>query len=114
MKVIVTDKLHELGIPAHIKGYYYLREAIILSINNQSMIYGVIKKLYPTIAKQFETTSGCVERSIRHAIEIAWERGDVDVLNSHFGYTVNNEKGKPTNSEFIAMISGKLKVKYNL
>ena len=98
------------GIPAHIKGYQYLREAIILSIHDTEMMNSVTKVLYPTVAKRFSTTSSRVERAIRHAIEVAWDRGDVDVLSSYFGYTIQNSRGKPTNSEFIAMISDKLQL----
>lgn len=96
--------------PAHIKGYQYLREAIILAVNDDEIMNSVTKLLYPTVAKTFKTTPSRVERAIRHAIEVAWDRGDVDVLNSYFGYTIQNSRGKPTNSEFIAMISDKLKL----
>ena len=99
-----------VGIPAHIKGYQYLREAIILAVNDDEIMNSVTKLLYPTVAKTFKTTPSRVERAIRHAIEVAWDRGDVDVLNSYFGYTIQNSRGKPTNSEFIAMISDKLKL----
>lgn len=99
------------GVPAHIKGYQYLREAIILSINDSEMMNSVTKLLYPTVAKTFKTTPSRVERAIRHAIEVAWDRGDVDVLSSYFGYTIQNSRGKPTNSEFIAMISDKLRLR---
>lgn len=112
MEVIVTDIIHQIGVPAHIKGYHYLREAIMLSIYDSEMLESVTKVLYPTVAKKFSTTSSRVERAIRHAIEIAWDRGDVDTLNSFFGYTVNTGKGKPTNSEFIALITDKLKLKF--
>lgn len=112
MDIIVTDIIHQIGVPAHIKGYHYLREAILLSINDSEMLESVTKVLYPTVAKNFSTTSSRVERAIRHAIEIAWDRGDIDILNSFFGYTVNTGKGKPTNSEFIALITDKLKLKY--
>ena len=97
-------------MPAHIKGYQYLREAIILAVNDDEIMNSVTKLLYPTVAKTFKTTPSRVERAIRHAIEVAWDRGDVDVLNSYFGYTIQNDRGKPTNSEFIAMISDKLKL----
>ena len=107
----ITKMLHELGIPAHIKGYQYLREAIILSVNDSEMMNSVTKLLYPTVAKTFKTTPSRVERAIRHAIEVAWDRGDVDVLSSYFGYTIQNTRGKPTNSEFIAMISDKLRLR---
>ena len=108
LEVLVTQIIHQIGVPAHIKGYYYLRDAIILCIGNSDMLNSVTKLLYPTVAKNFNTTSSRVERAIRHAIEVAWDRGDVDTLNSYFGYTVHNGRGKPTNSEFIAMIADKL------
>lgn len=111
LEVMVTDIIHQIGVPAHIKGYHYLRESIMLSIKNDDIINSVTKLLYPTVAKKFSTTSSRVERAIRHAIEVAWDRGDIDVLNSFFGYTINNSRGKPTNSEFIAMISDKLRLK---
>ena len=101
----VTNLLHEIGIPAHIKGYQYLREAIILTINDMDAINAVTKVLYPEVAKKFSTTPSRVERAIRHAIEVAWDRGDVETLQKFFGYTVSGIKGKPTNSEFIAMIA---------
>lgn len=115
LEVVVSDIMHQIGVPAHIKGYQYLREAIILSINDSEMMNSVTKVLYPTVAKTFSTTSSRVERAIRHAIEVAWDRGDVDVLSSYFGYTIQNSRGKPTNSEFIAMISDKLRlsIKYH-
>lgn len=106
----VTEILHEIGVPAHIKGYHYLRDSIIMSIEQPEIINAVTKQLYPSVAKKYETTSSRVERAIRHAIEVAWDRGDVDVLNSYFGYTIHNDRGKPTNSEFIAMISDKLRL----
>ncbi len=112
LEVVVSDIMHQIGVPAHIKGYQYLREAIILSINDSEMMNSVTKVLYPTVAKTFSTTSSRVERAIRHAIEVAWDRGDVDVLSSYFGYTIQNSRGKPTNSEFIAMISDKLRLRY--
>ena len=105
LESVVTDIIHEIGVPAHIKGYQYLREAIILTINDMEMINAVTKVLYPTVAKKFDTTPSRVERAIRHAIEVAWDRGDIEVLQKFFGYTVSNIKGKPTNSEFIAMIA---------
>ncbi len=101
----VTDIIHEIGVPAHIKGYQYLREAIILTINDMEVINAVTKVLYPAVAKKFNTTASRVERAIRHAIEVAWDRGDIETLQKFFGYTVSNIKGKPTNSEFIAMIA---------
>ncbi len=110
LDVVVSRIMHQIGVPAHIRGYQYLREAIILSVNNSEMISSVTKILYPTVAKTFKTTPSRVERAIRHAIEVAWDRGDVDVLSSYFGYTIQNERGKPTNSEFIAMISDNLKL----
>lgn len=112
MEVIITDIIHQIGVPAHIKGYHYLREAIMLSVYDSEMLESVTKVLYPTVAKKFGTTSSRVERAIRHAIEIAWDRGDLDTLNSFFGYTVNTGKGKPTNSEFIALITDKLRLKF--
>ncbi len=105
LESMVTDIIHEIGVPAHIKGYQYLREAIILTIKDMDMINAVTKALYPAVAKRFDTTSSRVERAIRHAIEVAWDRGDIETLQRFFGYTVSNIKGKPTNSEFIAMIA---------
>ncbi len=110
LEVTVSEIMHRIGVPAHIKGYQYLREAIILAVNDDEIMNSVTKLLYPTVAKTFKTTPARVERAIRHAIEVAWDRGDVDVLNSYFGYTIQNSRGKPTNSEFIAMISDKLKL----
>ena len=107
----VTDIIHEIGVPAHIKGYQYLREAIILTINDMDMINAVTKTLYPTVAAAFSTSPSRVERAIRHAIEVAWDRGDIEVLQKFFGYTVSGIKGKPTNSEFIAMIADHLSLK---
>lgn len=112
MEVVVTEVIHQLGVPAHIKGYHYLREAILASLDDSELLESVTKMLYPTVAKKFETTSSRVERAIRHAIEIAWDRGNLDTLNSFFGYTVNTCKGKPTNSEFIALITDKLRLQY--
>lgn len=111
LEVVVSQIMHQIGVPAHIRGYQYLREAIILSIRNNEMISSVTKILYPTVAKTFKTTPSRVERAIRHAIEVAWDRGDVDVLSSYFGYTIQGDRGKPTNSEFIAMISDNLKLR---
>ncbi|MEF9852698.1 MAG: sporulation transcription factor Spo0A [Hydrogenoanaerobacterium sp.] len=108
IEMMVTDIIHQIGVPAHIKGYHYLRESIMLCIEDVDIINSVTKQLYPTVAKRFNTTSSRVERAIRHAIEVAWDRGDVDTLNSYFGYTIHNQRGKPTNSEFIALISDKL------
>ena len=110
LEVMVTEILHQIGVPAHIKGYHYLRDGIVLAVKDQKMINSVTKLLYPTIAKVNGTPSSRVERAIRHAIEVAWDRGDVDVLNSYFGYTIRNNRGKPTNSEFIAMIADNLKL----
>lgn len=110
LEVMVTEIIHQIGVPAHIKGYHYLRNAIIMSIEDPEMINAVTKRLYPSIAKQFKTTSSRVERAIRHAIEVAWDRGDVDTLNSYFGYTIHSLRGKPTNSEFIAMISDRVRL----
>ena len=111
LEVIVTDIIHQIGVPAHIKGYHYLRDAIILSVNNSEIINAVTKQLYPSVAKKYQTTSSRVERAIRHAIEVAWDRGDVDTLNSYFGYTIHTSRGKPTNSEFIAMIADKMRLR---
>lgn len=111
LEEIVTDIIHEIGVPAHIKGYQYLREAIILTIKDMDMINAVTKVLYPEVAKHFGTTPSRVERAIRHAIEVAWDRGDVETLQKFFGYTVSGIKGKPTNSEFIAMIADNLSLK---
>ena len=111
LELMITEIIHQIGVPAHIKGYSYLREAIILSVKNKEAINSVTKLLYPTVAKQFSTTSSRVERAIRHAIEVAWDRGDLDVLNAYFGYTINNDRGKPTNSEFIAMIADKIRLR---
>ncbi|MDR0917033.1 MAG: sporulation transcription factor Spo0A [Oscillospiraceae bacterium] len=105
---LVTDVIHEIGVPAHIKGYAYVREAIVLAVNDPDIINSVTKVLYPTVAKRFATTPSRVERAIRHAIEVAWDRGDLETLQKFFGYTVSNIKGKPTNSEFIAMIADRL------
>lgn len=110
VEVTVTEILHQIGVPAHIKGYQYLRESIIMSINTPEVINAVTKQLYPAVAQKYSTTSSRVERAIRHAIEVAWDRGDVEILNSYFGYTIHTGRGKPTNSEFIAMISDKLRL----
>lgn len=111
LTVTITEILHQIGVPAHIKGYRYVREAIKLTVENPEMLNSVTKILYPTVAKNFKSTSSRVERAIRHGIETAWDRGDVDVLNSYFGYTIQNERGKPTNSEFIAMIADDIRLK---
>ena len=107
---MVTGIIHEIGVPAHIKGYQYLREAIIIAVNDMDVINAITKVLYPQVAKTFGTTPSRVERAIRHAIEVAWDRGDLDTLQRFFGYTVSNTKGKPTNSEFIALIADKLQL----
>ena len=110
LEIQVTEVLHQIGVPAHIKGYHYLRDSIIMAIETPDIINAVTKQLYPNVAKLYETTASRVERAIRHAIEVAWDRGDVDILNSYFGYTIHNTRGKPTNSEFIAMISDRLRL----
>jgi len=107
---LVTGIIHEIGVPAHIKGYQYLREAIIIAVNDMDVINAITKVLYPQVAKTFQTTPSRVERAIRHAIEVAWDRGDLDTLQRFFGYTVSNTKGKPTNSEFIALIADRLQL----
>ncbi len=107
----VTAVIHRIGVPAHIKGYQYLRTAIMMTIEDNDLINSVTKILYPTVAKKYQTTSSRVERAIRHAIEVAWDRGDLETLNAYFGYTIQNERGKPTNSEFIAMIADNLRLK---
>jgi len=106
----ITNIIHEIGVPAHIKGYLYLREAISMVVENIEMLSAVTKELYPSIAKKFNTTPSRVERAIRHAIEVAWNRGKIDTINNLFGYTIHNDKGKPTNSEFIAMVADKLRL----
>lgn len=108
----ITDMIHEIGIPAHIKGYHYLRDAIIMAVEDMDVLNAVTKVLYPTVAKRHQTTSSRVERAIRHAIEVAWSRGKLDTLDALFGYTVSNGKGKPTNSEFIALIADTLRLEY--
>ena len=108
----VTNMLHEIGIPAHIKGYHYLRDAIMMAVNDMDVLNAITKILYPTVAKKYRTTSSRVERAIRHAIEVAWSRGKMDTLNELFGYTVNGGKGKPTNSEFVALIADKIRLDY--
>ena len=112
IEYVVTEIIHQIGIPAHIKGYHYLRTAILLSVDDNEMINCVTKLLYPTVAKKYSTTSSRVERAIRHAIEIAWDRGDVEILNGFFGYTIHTSRGKPTNSEFIALIADKLRLQF--
>ncbi|MFI3249773.1 MAG: sporulation transcription factor Spo0A, partial [Eubacteriales bacterium] len=106
----VTGIIHEIGVPAHIKGYQYLREAIMVAVQDMEVINAVTKVLYPEVAKRYHTTASRVERAIRHAIEVAWDRGDLETLQKYFGYTVSNVKGKPTNSEFIAMIADRLRL----
>ncbi len=108
----VTDMIHEIGVPAHIKGYQYLREAIMMSVQDVEMLGSITKVLYPTIAKKYQTTPSRVERAIRHAIEVAWSRGRMETLDALFGYTINTGKGKPTNSEFIALIADKIRLQY--
>lgn len=108
----VTDMIHEIGVPAHIKGYQYLREAIMMSVEDVEMLGSITKILYPTIAGKYQTTPSRVERAIRHAIEVAWSRGKMETLDALFGYTINTGKGKPTNSEFIALIADKIRLQY--
>lgn len=112
LEIIVTDIIHRLGVPAHIKGYHYLRTAILEAVINRNLMDCVTKMLYPSVAQKYDTTSSRVERAIRHAIEIAWNRGNTEVLNSFFGYTVDTYRGKPTNSEFIALVTDKLRLQY--
>ncbi len=114
LEMRVTGIIHDIGVPAHIKGYQYLREAIIMTVNDMDIINAITKVLYPTVAKRYKTTSSRVERAIRHAIEVAWDRGDVEVLNGFFGYTVSNIKGKPTNSEFISMIADRIRLEQKI
>lgn len=114
METQVTKIIHQIGVPAHIKGYQYLRTAILMTIADNDIINSVTKVLYPSVAKKYSTTTSRVERAIRHAIEVAWDRGDIDTLNSYFGYTIQNNRGKPTNSEFIAMIADSLRLKFKL
>ena len=114
METQVTRIIHQIGVPAHIKGYQYLRTAILMTISDNDVINSVTKVLYPSVAKKYQTTTSRVERAIRHAIEVAWDRGDVDTLNSYFGYTIQNSRGKPTNSEYIAMIADNMRLKYKI
>lgn len=114
LEELVTSIIHEVGVPAHIKGYQYVREAIMITVENMEVINSVTKVLYPEVAKRFHTTPSRVERAIRHAIEVAWDRGDLETLQRFFGYTVSNTKGKPTNSEFIAMISDRIRLKLKI
>lgn len=110
----VTNIIHEIGVPAHIKGYQYLREAIMMSVTDVEMLNSITKILYPSIAKKFQTTPSRVERAIRHAIEVAWSRGKMDTIDELFGYTIHNGKGKPTNSEFVALIADKIRLEYKM
>ena len=110
LEITVSEIMHQIGVPAHIKGYQYLRSSIVLAVESPEVMTSVTKVLYPTVAKEFSTTASRVERAIRHAIEVAWDRGDIDVLSSYFGYTIQTSRGKPTNSEFIAMISDKIRL----
>ncbi len=110
LNMLVTQMIHEIGVPAHIKGYLYLRTAIIMAVENMDVLNAVTKQLYPDIAKEYGTTDTRVERAIRHAIEVAWERGNIDVINDLFGYTIQADKGKPTNSEFIALMSDRIRL----
>ena len=112
LELDVTNIIHEIGVPAHIKGYQYLRDAIIMSVEDMEMLNSITKILYPTIAKRHQTTPSRVERAIRHAIEVAWSRGKMDTIDELFGYTVSTGKGKPTNSEFIALIADKIRLEY--
>ena len=114
LETLVTQNLHELGVPAHIKGYHYIRRAIMMVVENMDMLNFITKQLYPEIAKSYSTTSSRVERAIRHAIEVAWVRGKPETMNNVFGYTIHTGKGKPTNSEFIAMIADNLRLKYKM
>ena len=111
LETLVTEVIHEIGVPAHIKGYQYIREAIMLTVRDMDLINAVTKALYPMVAKRYNTTPSRVERAIRHAIEVAWDRGDIEVLQKYFGYTVSNIKGKPTNSEFVALIADRLQLR---
>lgn len=110
LDIAVTNIIHEMGVPAHIKGYHYLRDAILMVINEINLLGAVTKELYPMIAQKYNTTPSRVERAIRHAIELAWDRGNVEMMTKFFGYTINLERGKPTNSEFIAMVADKLRI----
>lgn len=110
----VTNIIHEIGVPAHIKGYQYLRDAIMMSVDDGEMLNSITKMLYPSIAKKHKTTPSRVERAIRHAIEVAWSRGKMDTIDALFGYTVSNGKGKPTNSEFVALIADKIRLEYKM
>lgn len=110
-EIMVTDVIQKLGIPAHIKGYHYLRTAILSAIENRHLMECITKELYPCVAKKYDTTSSRVERAMRHAIEIAWDRGNTEIMNSFFGYTIDSYRGRPTNSEFIALVTDKIRLK---
>ena len=112
LEIKVTEVIHQIGVPAHIKGYQYLRDAIMMAVHDMEAVGSITKILYPSIAKQYHTTSSRVERAIRHAIEVAWSRGRMETLDALFGYTINTGKGKPTNSEFIALIADKIRLQY--
>ena len=112
LEIVVTNMIHDVGVPAHIKGYTYLRDSILMVINNMEVLNSITKELYPTIAQMHKTTSSRVERAIRHAIEVAWSRGKMDIIDELFGYTVSAGKGKPTNSEFIALIADKIRLEH--
>ncbi len=112
LETLVTKIIHQIGVPAHIKGYQYLRTAIIMTMHDTELINSITKQLYPGVAKKYGTTASRVERAIRHAIEVAWDRGDVDTINSYFGYTVQSARGKPTNSEFIALVADNLRLRF--
>ena len=114
LEIVISDIMRQIGVPAHIKGYQYLRDAIMMSVDDSEMLNSITKILYPSIAKQHKTTASRVERAIRHAIEVAWDRGDLETLQKFFGYTVSNIKGKPTNSEFIAMIADKIRLEMKI
>ena len=114
LEMRVTEIIHQIGVPAHIKGYQYLRDAIVMSVNDMEMLNSITKILYPTIAKKYQTTSSRVERAIRHAIEVAWSRGKMDTIDEMFGYTIHNGKGKPTNSEFIALITDRIRLEHKM
>ena len=110
LEMYITDIIHQIGVPAHIKGYHYLRDSIMMAVNDMDILNSITKQLYPSIAKIHKTTSSRVERAIRHAIEVAWGRGKVEIIDDLFGYTINTGKGKPTNSEFIALIADKIRL----
>ena len=112
LEIIITNMIHEIGVPAHIKGYQYLRDSIMMAVCDMDILNSITKQLYPSIAQKFDTTPSRVERAIRHAIEVAWGRGNMDTIDALFGYTIHAGKGKPTNSEFIALIADKLRLEY--